>query len=216
MVSLSLWKASRPTCSGCGALLPSAQSLSSAYRLLWQALTAVLFVAAALRVGANLVLVPVDLVFAVLVTVTIVDVKHRVVPRVIVYSTLAAVAPLLVISAVVDHHMSYIGLCAAGGGASFGFFFLVHLLSPKGMGFGDVRLAGLVGTVLGWFGLQSVLAGFFLAFLTGALVGIILIAVFGGSRKTAMPFAPYMALGCVLGVMWGPALASGWTRLLLH
>ncbi len=176
--------------------------------------TAVLYALLAWRIGENAALLAYLPLFALLVSVTLIDVAHRIVPRVLVYSGLAVTGAMLVVAAVIDGHYARIEDAAIGGAASFVFFLVVHLVSPRGMGFGDVRLSGLLGASLGWMGLSVVYAGMFVAFFTGAAVGLVLMVAFGANRKTAIPFAPYLAFGCVVGVLFGHALVGGWDRLL--
>ncbi|MFP3787282.1 hypothetical protein SB769_39420, partial [Burkholderia sp. SIMBA_024] len=72
-----------------------------------------------------------------------------------------------------------------------------------------VKLAALVGAALGWIGWGALVVGAFAAFVLGALGGLILIAVRGGSRKSTIPFGPWMLLGMAVGLVAGPVV-SGW------
>jgi leader peptidase (prepilin peptidase) / N-methyltransferase len=83
---------------------------------------------------------------------------------------------------------------------------VIHVISPRGMGFGDVRLAGVIGVYLGWLGYRVVFLGFFLAFLLASVVGIGLMVARVRGRKDAVPFAPFMALGGMAAVLWGQHL----------
>ena len=89
-----------------------------------------------------------------------------------------------------------------GAAAAFAVLFVIHLISPRGMGFGDVRLAALLGLFLGWLGPAHVGLGLFLGFVSGGLGGVAALAI-GRSRKSALPFAPFLALGTVAAVMAG-------------
>jgi leader peptidase (prepilin peptidase)/N-methyltransferase len=75
------------------------------------------------------------------------------------------------------------------------------------MGFGDVRLAGLIGLALGWLGWGELLVGVYAGFLLGALVGGVLAAAKVLDRKS-YPFGPFMLVGAAMGVLLGPWLAS--------
>jgi len=77
------------------------------------------------------------------------------------------------------------------------------------MGFGDVRLAGLNGVLLGFLGLPVAAVGLFLGFVAGGMFGVVLLAL-GRSSKARLPFAPFLAVGAVAGVLVGPALARLW------
>ncbi len=95
-----------------------------------------------------------------------------------------------------------------GGLALFAFYFLLAFIYPAGMGFGDVKLAGVIGLYLGWLGWGSVLVGAFLGFLLGAVVGVALIVFGSAGRKSAIPFGPFMLAGAFIAVMWGQNLSD--------
>lgn len=88
-----------------------------------------------------------------------------------------------------------------GGAALAGAFFGLFLVSPRGLGFGDVKLALAVGVVLGWYGWDAVLAGSFLGFLSAALYGGVLALRGRAVRGTALPFGPFMLLGALPTVL---------------
>lgn len=94
-----------------------------------------------------------------------------------------------------------------GGLALGGFYFLLFLINPNGMGFGDVKLALSLGVALGWFGWAVLFAGGFAGFLLGAVYGLGLMLLRGAGRKTGIPFGPFMIAGALLGVLFG-ALAA--------
>src|SRR5213078_4866199 len=95
--------------------------------------------------------------------------------------------------------------------ALFGFYAVLWLVYPAGMGFGDVKLAGVLGLYLGWLGWGSVVVGGFLGFLLGGVVGGGLMVARRASRKSAIPFGPFMVTGAILAVFWGQALANAYT-----
>jgi leader peptidase (prepilin peptidase)/N-methyltransferase len=92
-----------------------------------------------------------------------------------------------------------------GGAALFTLYFLLHLINPAGMGFGDVKLAPALGMALGWYGWGAVLTATFAGFALGAVAGLTLLALRRADRKTAIPFGPFMLLGALGGVL----LAAG-------
>ena len=92
-------------------------------------------------------------------------------------------------------------------------YFLMAILYPGGMGFGDVKLAGVIGIVLGWMGWGSLLIGAFAGFLTGAIGGLLMMAITRGGRKTMIPFGPFMLLGGAIGIGWGEQLAEAYLGL---
>ncbi|WP_432065168.1 prepilin peptidase [Streptomyces sp. C10-9-1] len=90
------------------------------------------------------------------------------------------------------------------GGAGLGtVYFLLFLLNPGGLGFGDVKLALPLGAALGWYGWAVLLAGAFAGFLLGALYGLGLLALRRADRRTGIPFGPFMLAGAFLGLLAG-------------
>ncbi|MFD6892181.1 prepilin peptidase [Streptomyces sp. NPDC059957] len=89
-----------------------------------------------------------------------------------------------------------------GGLALGGVYLVLFFINPRGMGFGDVKLALVVGQVLGWYGWPVLFAGTFAAFLGGAAHGLTLIALRRADRSSPIPFGPFMAGGALAGVVW--------------
>ena len=201
-VPLVSWVALRGRCRACRT------RISARYPAV-EAATAVLFAAAAIRfglvaeLGAYLVLV------AALVAVAAVDLEHYIVPRKIIYVAAVLACPFLVAQVVVGGDPRRLVDAAIAGAASFAVLGLVHMVQPEGMGFGDVRLAGLDGALLGFLGLGEAAVGLFLGVAAGALAGVVLVAL-GRSAKTKLPFAPFLAVGTVAAVLVGPVLVKAW------
>jgi leader peptidase (prepilin peptidase)/N-methyltransferase len=91
-------------------------------------------------------------------------------------------------------------------------FFLLNFISPRLLGFGDVRLSVVLGLPLGWLGIGYVLLGFFAANLIGAIVGIALIATKQIERQSRIPYGVFLAAGCALAVFAGPELLRPFTH----
>ena len=170
--------------------------------------TAALFLAAAVRLGADPALPAFLVVFAALLAISAVDLERFVVPNRILYPALFLAAPLLVAAAALGRDWSSLAGAALGGALAWGLLFAIHMASPRGMGFGDVRLAGLIGMLLGWLSIGHVLLGLFLGFLTAAVVGVSLVALGLRGRKDKVPFGPFLALGAVLAVLFGGPILS--------
>jgi Flp pilus assembly protein protease CpaA len=187
-------------------LLPSGRSTG---RTVGAALvTGGLWAAAAAHFGSHLLLAPFLVFFGLAVAVSVTDLTHRLVPRYLVYGASALIVPLLVAVSAIDHTWHDLAGAAIGGAAAFGVFFLIWFFVPKGMGFGDVRLAGAIGLTVGYLSLLHV----YLAFLTGFVLGLVLGLVFmvGATtgRKTRIPFAPALAAGAVIATLWGGPVAQ--------
>ena len=95
-----------------------------------------------------------------------------------------------------------------GMAALYCFYFVLASIYPAGMGFGDVKLAGVLGIYLGWLGWGELVVGAFLGFLFGGVVGLLLMAVRRAGRKSSIPFGPYMLAGAFVSILWGGALAD--------
>ena len=136
----------------------------------------------------------------VLLAVTLTDLERRIVPnKILIVGAVLAVA----IAAAADP--SSLPERAIAAAAAGGLLFLVALAYPKGMGLGDVKLAATMGLFLG----RNVASAIFVALLTGAAVGLVMIAVEGAAaRKRAIPFAPFLALGGVVGLLAGDQLVD--------
>jgi leader peptidase (prepilin peptidase) / N-methyltransferase len=135
---------------------------------------------------------------AMLITVAAVDIDHRLVPNRILAPTAAWGVGASVL--VRPTELGEVGIAAA---AAFTALLLAALAYPGGMGMGDVKLAGVMGLYLG----LAVVPALFVAFAAGALVGIAMIIREGAAaRKSAVPFAPFLALGGLIGVTSGDAL----------
>lgn len=83
----------------------------------------------------------------------------------------------------------------------------------RGMGFGDVKLAPILGVTLGWWSLSSAVVGLFAAFLIGAGVGIALMAARRAGRRTAIPFGPFLIGGAAVGLIVGDTVGAGYVGL---
>lgn len=199
------WVLLKGRCRSCG------EPISARYPAL-ELLTAAVFAATAARLGADAALPAFLVVMAGLVAISAVDLERFIVPNRILYPTLFLAAPLLLGAAAVDGGWSHVRTAAIGGAAGWGLLLVIHLISPAGMGFGDVRLAGLIGMMLGWLSVGHLFVGLFLAFLAAAVVGVALIVVGVKGRKDKVPFGPFLAFGALLAVLFG-AQVLDWYRV---
>jgi leader peptidase (prepilin peptidase)/N-methyltransferase len=101
-------------------------------------------------------------------------------------------------------HAYLVGIACAVGW--FAVFFILNLISPRLLGFGDVRFSLVLGISLGWLGIGYVFLGFFTANLIGAVIGLTLIATKRMKRTDRIPYGVFLALGCALAVFAGPEL----------
>ena len=137
------------------------------------------------------------------VLLTAVDFRVRRLPDPLTLPFAASALVLLGLTALVPEHAgewttALLGSLALGVG-----YFVLFLINPAGMGFGDVKLALGAGAVLGWYGWPTVMLGTFAGFLLGALYGGALVVVRRAGRKTAIPFGPFLISGAFLGLLAG-------------
>lgn len=203
LIPVLSWVLLRGRCRTCRA------SISARYPLVELA-TGALFVAAALRFGAAWDLPAFCVFLGSLLALSMIDLDRFILPNRIVYPTLFICAPLLALAAAATGGWGNLERAAIGGGSAFGFLLIVHLISPRGMGFGDVRLAGVIGMMLGWLGMGEVVLGLFAGFLLASVVGVGLIVTHVRGRKDAEPFGPFLAAGATVAVLFGPSLLSAY------
>lgn len=136
-------------------------------------------------------------VFSLSLVLTVIDFKAGILPdSLIIAGTVIAVLRLL---ATGRWEFLISGLCL------FLFFLFLYLITQgKGIGFGDVKLAFFIGVVLGWW--QWVMVAMFIAFLTGATVGVILIMAQKKTLKSTLPFGPFLLGGMLIAKIWGEAI----------
>ncbi|MEA2520812.1 MAG: leader peptidase (prepilin peptidase) / N-methyltransferase [Actinomycetota bacterium] len=197
------WLLLRGKCRDCGL------KISAEYPLT-EAVTAALAVGAAVVYPSVWVAVLVGLLLAMMPAIALIDIRHRIIPNALTYPSLALFSVFVLIArlfgAPVDPLRALEGLAIYGGA-----LFIVAFLS-RGMGMGDVKLAGVIGVALGAIGLRFVGVAAGAAILFGGLMGVAALLM-GRDRKSAIPFGPSMALGAVVAALWGERLAATYLKL---
>jgi leader peptidase (prepilin peptidase)/N-methyltransferase len=199
------WLVLRAKCRTCG------EHISARYPLVESA-TAVLFAGVALRFGASWTLPAFLVLVAGLLALAFTDLEHLLLPVRIVYPVLGLVSAFLVLAAAVTGEWSRLGVAAASGLVAFAAFYALNFINPKWMGFGDVRLSGVIGLSLGWLGASIAVLGFFAAFLFGAVVGVGLILTKHIERSGHIPFGVFLALGAFLAIFAGQPVVHLYLR----
>lgn len=200
---LGAWLRPRGRCPVCGSPLPLRY-------LLVPLANAALFAVGAVRIGWEWELPAFLLFFATLLAISVVDFQLQIIPNRIVYPAIFASVPLLTVAALAENDFSRLGRALLGAFLAWLALLVIHLVSPGGMGFGDVRLSFLLGLFLGWLSLGHVLTGMFLGFLLGAVIGLVLVALRLRSRTDHVPFGPFLAGGAALAVLFGGPLGRVW------
>lgn len=139
-----------------------------------------------------------------------IDLEHHRLPNVIVLPGYAVAVVGLGVPAVLAGDIVRLGTAAAGAGLLFGLYFLLWFFWPGGMGMGDVKLAGVLGFYLGFSGWGALAVGAFGAFILGGAVSIVLLALKRASRKSGIPFGPWMLAAAWLGIVVGDPIARAY------
>ncbi|MEU9931285.1 A24 family peptidase [Streptomyces anulatus] len=169
--------------------------------------TVVACVALAAATGARPELIGWLALTPVAVLLAVVDRRVHRLPDPLTLPLAAAVVLLLGGAALLPGHAGSWTSGLLGGLALGGFYFLLFLINPNGMGFGDVKLALALGVALGWYGWTVLFVGGFAGFLFGALYGLALVLLRRAGRRTGIPFGPFMIGGALTGLLLG-ALAG--------
>ncbi len=148
---------------------------------------------------------------AVLITVSVIDLDHRIIPDVISIPGI----PLFFLGArlipEVTLYQSLAGIFLGGGSLYAVAWIYMRLKNMEGMGGGDIKLLAMMGGLIGW---QGVFFTLFTASALGSAVGLGIVLKSGGTMKYALPFGPFLSAGALLHVLFGPEII-GWYFSLL-
>jgi len=198
------WLLLRGRCRDCG------QPISARYPLV-EGLTAALFVVVSVSIGAHAELPAFLYLAGVGVALAAIDLDTKRLPNALTLPSYAVGLVLLGAAALVQGELPPFVRAVEGMAALYAFYFvLCYGTAGKGMGFGDVKLAGVLGLYLGWLGWSQLLVGSFAAFALGAVVSIGLVVGAGAGRKTRVPFGPFLVAGALLAVVAGAPIARTW------
>ena len=131
---------------------------------------------------------------------SLIDIETHLLPRRIVYRTIAVAMPLLVLSAFFDNTGSVIGMFIGGLGM-WCMLRVLEVLSRGDLGGGDVGLGGLLGLYLGWVSYEAVLVGLIAAFFVGGLFAVALLVTRKANRNTHFAFGPFLIVGTLVAVL---------------
>jgi leader peptidase (prepilin peptidase)/N-methyltransferase len=167
--------------------------------------TGLLFTAIALRFADQPLLIPAYAAFAALaVALSLIDVDVHRLPNALVLPAYPVLAVLLVL----DRDPAALLRAGVAGLVLFTFFFALAVAVPGGMGMGDVKLAGLIAAMTAYLSWGAFLTGVLAAFVLGALVGVILIAVRRAGRGSVVPFGPFLLGGALASILGAAVLGQ--------
>ena len=194
------WWARGLRCPNCAERLPTSW-------LAVQLAVPVLSLAMLASLGVRWTLIPYLWLVPVLVVAAAIDIRTMLIPRRIVWVGFWVGLALLTATTLVTSSPEVLLRSLAGAGLYFGFLFVTHMVSPGGMGFGDVRLALLLGLYLGRLDIMLTAVGLFLACIFGVIMGLGVRRATNGQRH--FPFGPGLALGTMVAIwFWSPILAG--------
>lgn len=197
------WLVLRGRCRHCGV------RISARYPLV-EIGTAALFGLMAWHLGPDPALPAFLYLSAVGIALALIDLDHKRLPFALTMPSYPVALVLLSAAVVLERDFGRFVTMAAGLVGLFGLYRLLHAISPRGMGYGDVMLSGILGLFLGYLGLGALLVGAFTGFLLGSLGGLLLITVRRAGLKSHVPFGPYMIAGTLIAVFAGESIARAY------
>lgn len=167
----------------------------------------------AAAIAASLVLIAFLYFAAISVSLALIDLDTGRLPNVIVLPAYLVGFASLATAAVVGSDLVALIRLAIGAVALGLIYFVIAFIRPGGMGFGDVKLAGVIGMFLGFLGWPQLIVGGSFAFLLGGLFAVGLLVSRKASTKSGVPFGPWMLLAAWIGILAGAPIASGYLSL---
>ncbi|RZU31205.1 prepilin peptidase [Blastococcus saxobsidens] len=165
--------------------------------------TAVLFALVAARFGLAWELPAFLAVTGAGVLLTVIDLRHRLLPNRVIAPAAGVTAALLTVAAAAEGSWDLLLRAGLGAVGLFAGYLVMALISPRSLGMGDVKLAGLVGLPLGWLGWNAVLLGAAAGFVVQAALALLLLAARRIGLRSELPFGPAMLLGAAVAVAVG-------------
>lgn len=198
LIPVLSWLFLKGKCRYCG------ERISIQYPLV-ELLTGLLFVLLYIKFGLTLKFIIFLLLVSVLLISSVIDLRYKIIPNKITYPSIVIGIMLAVFSNHISILASLLGILVSAG-----FLFLLALFyKGRGMGMGDVKLAAVIGAVLGW---EFTILGIFIGSFVGAVVGVVLIYSGIIERKTRIPFGPLISLGVLISIFYGEEIIN----LILH
>ena len=171
-------------------------------------LTGALFAVMVTRFGVSWTLPAYLTLAAGAVLLGVIDLQHHRLPNAIVGPFAVTALTLLAVGAFGQGTWEPLVRAVLGGAALFGVYLVLALISPSGMGMGDVKLAGVLGLYLAYLSWRTLIFGAAGGFVIAALIGVVLLATRRVHRRTQLPFGPSMLLAALVAVMVGAGAAG--------
>lgn len=140
------------------------------------------------------------------VALALVDARTRLLPTRLIWPAYGVALVALALGAVATSDWDGLARALLGSAGSFVVFYVLWWISPRSLGFGDVRLATLLGLVLGQLGVGEVVVGIYAGFAVGGVAGLLLRLVRVLPKGVHIPFGPWMLVGALVGLWWGGPL----------
>ncbi len=138
------------------------------------------------------------------VALSAIDFEHHRLPDPLTGSLYLAGLVFLTLDSFTHHNLSRLNHAFIASIALGGFYWIVNFLSKGGMGMGDVKLATSIGLFCGYISMSTVYVASMISFALGSLVGVVLIVAKKASRKSALPFGPFMLMGAIASIYVTP------------
>lgn len=213
-VPLASWIVLRGRCRACDARISVRYPLielatAVAFALVAVAAAPALVAASGTDLAARILELVAYLAFAAIgIALVAIDLDVRRLPNPLVLGSLATGAVLLGAAAILGGDLASGARAAAGAGLAFALYFVIELASRGGLGMGDVKLAATVGLHTAYLGWGQLAVGVFAGFALGGVVGLLLLATRRATRRTAIPFGPWILAGAWLGIVVGQQVAA--------
>lgn len=166
------------------------------------------FVFLFLRAQSSVSFVLATMIFCLLLAFFVIDIKHQILPDQIMIALFLGIATMAYFVSPEQRIANF----WAGIGAGMFFLLLWLITKGRGIGFGDVKLSFLLGFLLGYPG---IIIGLYIAFLTGAIAGVILIMSRRAKMKSRIAFGPFLIIGAAAASLWGEKIWEVWQSLLI-
>nr|WP_281353427.1 A24 family peptidase [Phytoactinopolyspora mesophila] len=142
-----------------------------------------------------------------------IDVREHRLPDWLTLPALGIAGLVLGVVAAVEGEWGPYGRAWAGAFAVLAFYLLLVLIRPSDLGLGDVKLAAVIGLLLGWISWPVLVFGVFAGFAVGAMISLALLITGRAGRRTSIPFGPAMLLGALIAVVWGEPIVDAYLGL---